>query len=224
MTSRIALLPLVLLLQAGCATHTVTPDPAYAPTPPAPMKAPEHNHGAIYQPGHGMDLYSDNKARRVGDILTIVLQERTDASKSANSSTKKATTVDFAAPTIGGGAVTVNGNAVLSVGVDQSREFSGEGASTQSNSLKGSITVTVARVLPNGNLVVRGEKLLSLHEGQEFIRISGIVRPADIQADNTVPSTLVANAHISYGGSGQVADASKAGWLTRFFNSIFWPF
>ncbi len=224
MTPRIACLPLVLLLQAGCATHTVTPDPAYAPTPPAPRVAPERNHGAIYQPGHGLDLYADTKARRVGDILTIVLQERTAASKSANTSTTKESTVDFGAPTLGGGGVTVNGNPVLSASVDQSREFTGEGESTQSNSLKGNITVTVARVLPNGNLVVRGEKLLSLHEGQEFIRISGIVRPVDIGPDNTVPSTLVANARISYGGTGQVAEASKAGWLTRFFNSIFWPF
>ncbi|MGD8525667.1 MAG: flagellar basal body L-ring protein FlgH, partial [Thioalkalispiraceae bacterium] len=104
------------------------------------------------------------------------------------------------------------------------REFAGEGSSTQSNSLTGRIGVTVVEVMSNGNMKVRGEKLLHLNQGDEFIRISGIVRQVDVRSDNTIPSTLVANAQISYGGNGALAEANSQGWLSRFFSSSWWPF
>ena len=90
--------------------------------------------------------------------------------------------------------------------------------------MNGSITVTVAEVLPNGNMIVRGEKWLTLNQGEEYIQISGIVRPQDVRTDNTIFSTLVADARIAYSGKGMLANANSPGWLARFFNSPIWPF
>ncbi len=222
-----ALLVLVLLAAAvlpGCASQRLQPDPAYAPVTPEAMQAPPAQEGAIYSPGYGMSLFRDVKAHQVGDVLTIELVENTNASKKATTSTAKDQSIALEGPQIGGGPVTYNGRAVLSASVKGSRGFDGEGSSTQSNSLSGSISVTVARVLPNGNLMVRGEKLMSLNQGDEFIRIAGIVRPSDVRPDNTVPSTKLANARISYGGRGSLSDANSMGWLARFFNSPWWPF
>ncbi|HKK03898.1 MAG TPA: flagellar basal body L-ring protein FlgH, partial [Gammaproteobacteria bacterium] len=102
--------------------------------------------------------------------------------------------------------------------------FDGEGDAAQSNQLEGSITVTVSEVLPNGNLVIQGEKWVKINQGQEYIRLRGIVRPVDIGPDNTVLSTQVADAQLAYGGTGVVAQSNSPGWLTRFFNSPLWPF
>jgi len=104
------------------------------------------------------------------------------------------------------------------------QEFKGEGSSSQSNTLTGTIAVTVAQVLANGNLVIRGEKLLTLNQGDEFVRLSGIVRSHDITPENTVLSTQVANARILYSGKGSMTDANANGWLGRFFQSPFFPF
>ena len=105
-----------------------------------------------------------------------------------------------------------------------SQDFSGNGAATQSNKLDGFITVTVYKRLSNGNLLVRGQKWVAINSGREFVRLQGIVRPSDIAPDNSVLSWRVADAYISYGGQGTVANASKPGWLFRFFNSPHTPF
>ena len=102
--------------------------------------------------------------------------------------------------------------------------FDGEGASTQSNSLAGSLTVTVTDVQANGNLVVQGDKNLKLNQGDETVHIAGVIRPADIATDNTITSDKIADAHISYSGKGVVNSANSMGWLARFFNSPFAPF
>jgi len=104
------------------------------------------------------------------------------------------------------------------------RDTSGSGQAGQSNSLSGSITVTVSEVLPNGILAVRGEKWMTLNTGDELVRIAGLVRADDITTDNTVPSTRIADARITYSGTGAFADASQPGWLDRFFISPLWPF
>ena len=108
--------------------------------------------------------------------------------------------------------------------IDSTREFEGEGETTQENNIEGNITVMVHKVYPNGNLLVMGEKLIELNEGSEIVRVSGIVRPTDVTTDNTVLSNQVANAQITYKGKGIVSDSSKAGWLTRFFYSAIWPY
>ncbi|MGB5325344.1 MAG: flagellar basal body L-ring protein FlgH, partial [Pseudomonadales bacterium] len=108
--------------------------------------------------------------------------------------------------------------------VAQDRSFDGSGEADQQNSLSGNIAVTVSGVLPNGLLVIRGEKWMTLTTGQEFIRLKGLIRPDDISSSNTVPSTKVADARITYSGTGELADASRQGWGSRFFNSRYWPF
>lgn len=218
------LITLSMLLLGGCASQQMRPDPAYAPTLPPPQAPEAQSGGAIYQTGYAVNLFSDNKAYRVGDILTVRLVENTNASKQAKTSTTKDNNVDLQAPTLFGGSLTYHDQALLSAQAKAARDFKGEGSSTQSNTLTGNVTVTVAQVLPNGNLVIKGEKLVSINQGDEFLRISGIVRPADIGGDNSVLSTQIANARLSYGGSGALADANSMGWLGRFFQSVLWPF
>ncbi len=174
-----------------------------------------------------MALFEDLKARRVGDVLTIKLVEKTDATKSADTNVDKDTDVNIENPVLFGvsprfqiGSETVT----LESRLASSKSFEGKGESSQSNSLLGDITVSVAEVLGNGDLLVQGEKILTLNRGDEHIRLSGVVRTADINADNTVLSTRVANVTIIYAGEGEVADASKSGWLTRIFSSVFFPF
>lgn len=215
----------LLLVLNGCAT-TQQPvrDPSYAPTlPQAPLPA-QDNNGAIFQSVNGMALFEDVKAHRVGDILTVQLVEKTNASKKAATSTNKEQNIDLPSPTIFGAGVSYNGVDPLNNSVSAARDFTGDGASSQSNALTGNITVTVAQILPNGNMIIRGEKVLTLNQGDEFIRVSGIVRPADVTTDNTVLSTKIGNAEIIYGGRGTLADSNKKGWLARFFDSELWPF
>jgi len=214
-----------ILLSVGCSTtHLAIPDPDYAPVRPISAKPLPISNGSIYKAGFGVTLFEDTKAHRIGDIITIILKEKTNASKTASTTTAKDATVDIGAPTIFGQGVTRNGKPILSASIDASRDFTGEGDSTQSNSLTGEISVTVADVLPNGNLVIRGEKLLSLNQGSEHIRISGIVRPSDVSPTNTVLSSQVANAHIVYGGQGVLAEVNSKGWLQRVFDGSWWPF
>lgn len=212
-----------LLLLAGCAPRMVRNDSQWAATAPVqPVPAPPAD-GAIYHDAQSMELFTDPRAHRVGDILTVVLQESTQASKKATTSTSKKDSVALSAPTILGQPVTLRGRG-LSTSLSGKNAFDGSGSSTQSNQLSGQITVTVARRLSNGNLVIRGEKWLTINQGQELVRISGIVRPQDITPNNTISSTRVANANIAYTGRGSLADANTQGWLARFFNSKWMPF
>jgi flagellar L-ring protein precursor FlgH len=208
---------LAALLQSGCVGGT-RPDPDFAvtrPPPPLPVAA----DGAIYREGFGLRLFEDARARQVGDLLTIRLVENTNASKSASTQATKESSVDFSNPTLFGtpADLGLGGIRNLEFSADNAQEFKGSGSSAQSNRLQGSITVTVSEVLANGNLVVRGEKIIALNQGDEYVRLSGIVRQQDIRPDNTVLSTQVADARIHYGGRGTVAAASIIGLLSRFF-------
>ena len=216
---------LLLLAQlAGCAMPMPrNDDVAWAATPPQEPMAPPPADGAIYHDAQNMELFNDPRAHRVGDILTISLVESTQASKKASTSTSKKDKTDLAAPTILGRPVSIGGKDV-SFGTSGDRSFDGSGNSSQSNQLTGSITVTVAQRLSNGNLVLRGEKWLTINQGRELVRIAGIARPQDIGPDNTILSTRIANAQITYTGSGTLADANTQGWLSRFFNSKWMPF
>jgi flagellar L-ring protein precursor FlgH len=207
---------------AGCVSPPHEPD--YSATWPEPAPTQEQANGAIYQVGHDVALFENAVARRVGDTLTIRLNERTNASKSSTTSTSKSTNIDLPGPIIAGRPVTANGVPILENSVDNKADFDGEGASTQSNRLEGDITVTVAQRLTNGNLLVRGQKWITINQGQEFVRIQGIVRPIDIDPDNTISSLKVADAMIAYGGKGAIANANAPGLLARFFNLPFLPF
>lgn len=181
-------------------------------------------NGAIYVQGTEMSLWNNVTARNVGDTLTVVLSESTEAEKSATTTAKKSSSAELTGPTVAGRAVTVNGTPVLEMGMGNESQFAGNGQATQSNKLDGYITVTVARRFSNGNLLVRGQKLVTINAGREYVRLQGIVRPSDISPDNSVVSWKVADAYIAYGGQGTVANASKPGWLYRFFNSPKTPF
>lgn len=223
--SRYILFSVMLSILGGCATmQKELHDPDYAPSYPETPEPPKASDGSIYRPGFGMNLFADAKAFRVGDLLTINLSEKTQASKSANTKTGKDQSIDMPAPTIFGAPVIYGGNEILNNSIDFEREFEGDGSSNQSNSLSGSITVTVAKVLPNGNLVVSGEKLVTLNQGDEYLRISGLVRPIDISPDNEVSSTKVADARIIYGGRGVIDEANQKGWMARFFSTPYMPF
>ncbi len=203
-----------LRMGAQPGSYPPAPPEVYAPSPPTT--------GAIYQPARNLTLFDDVTARRVGDTVTIVLAERTQASKSASTDATKDSSIDTGLPILGGGTVTLNGDEILSNKWETKQDFGGKGSSSQSNQLNGSITVTVAEVYPNGNLLVRGEKWLTLNQGEEFVQISGIIRPADIERNNSVPSFKVADARITYSGAGAVADANRPGLLARFFMKL-WP-
>jgi flagellar L-ring protein FlgH len=222
---RVAMIPLMTALLALGACATMRPaGERFAATAPEPMPSVENANGAIYQVGHDVPLFENSVAHRVGDILTILLSEKTDASKSATTNTAKKTKLALPGPTIAGLPVTVNGTEILNNSLDNSSTFGGSGDSAQSNTLSGYVTVTVAQRLPNGNLLVRGEKNIMINQGTEFVRIEGIVRPVDISPANTVQSYKVANASISYGSRGAINSANSKSWLARFFDSKWMPF
>ena len=214
----------------GCVNPPPKPnDPYYAPVLPRTPLPAAQNNGAIYQAGFEQNLYDDRKAFRVGDIITITLNEKTQASKKANSDIQKDSKTKMGLTSLFGSGMTTNnpiggGDLSLSAEYGGSRDAKGDSQAGQSNSLTGSITVTVAEVLPNGILSVRGEKWMTLNTGNELARIAGLVRADDIATDNTVSSTRVADARITYSGTGAFADASQPGWLDRFFLSPLWPF
>ena len=190
---------------------------------PAASLIPEYSaasSGAIYRDQGSVRLFEDLKAARVGDILTVRLAEATTASKSANTSTSKSTEATLTNPTILGSPVTRGGTALLGGALSGDNSFDGAGSSNQSNSLQGDITVTVVERYANGNLKIRGEKWVTLNQGREFIRLSGIVRPFDVEPDNSVPSTKIADAQITYSSKGALAAANRMGLFARFFNSL----
>lgn len=214
-----------LLALGACASRgDARRDDPYALPDAAAVAPVAASDGAIYAPGQGLSLFEDQKARRVGDVLTVLLVESTSAQKKANTATARESSVSMPGPTLFGRPVTVGGVPILESELGAESAFTGGGSSSQSNALSGSLGVLVIRVLPNGNLVVRGEKQLTLNQGSETVFVEGLVRPQDIRADNSLTSDRIANARIRYAGKGAMADANAAGWLTRFFNSAIFPF
>lgn len=212
----------VLILLQGCTAVTrpraMPDDPAYAPVRAQAMMTQDPHSGSIYQNSRNYNFYGDTVALNVGDILTVTLQEATEASKSAESSITKDNELSLPEPTIFG-----KSNIGLNASANWERDFEGQAEADQSNSLDGSITVTVTEVLPNGVLRIRGEKWISLTNGDEYIRLTGLVRPQDISPNNTIASNRIADARIAYGGTGDFDQANQMGWLARFFNSEWWP-
>ncbi|KIF51669.1 flagellar basal body L-ring protein FlgH [Vibrio owensii] len=212
-----------VVLLVGCAGRQefIPPEPnteEYAP-PVLDYTLPEAKSGSLYRHQYTMTLFQDRRAYRVGDVLTVQLSEETESSKKAGTQLGKSSTVDFATPTIGTKTIDE-----LGVSIDGSRNFDGSASSSQGNKLQGAITVTVHEVLPNGVLRISGEKWLRLNQGDEFIRLTGIVRVDDINRSNQVSSQRIADARITYAGRGALADSNAAGWLTQFFNSPWVPF
>lgn len=222
--NRIVILLSALLLHACAVVPSSDFDnTSYAPTMPSSAASVPASPGAIYRQDGSMGLFMDLRARSVGDILTIQLAEQTNATKESSTSSSRGTDIDTGFPIFAGRPVTSGGTPILNTEIGSSNSFTGAADASQSNSLNGSITVTVAERLPNGNLLVRGEKWITLNHGEEFIRIQGIVRPVDIAANNSIPSTKVADARITYSGKGTLANSNRPGLLARFFNSPWFP-
>ena len=211
------------LILSGCSMRPefkpVEPgDEAYAPPKIDSSQSPASG-GSLYRKEYMLSLFQDRRAYRVGDILEITLEEETQAEKNADTQFDKNAGVRLNTPTLGN-LNTADWNAQL----DVERDFNGSGQSSQNNSLTGSITVSVYEVLPNGVLKVRCEKWLELNQGEEYIRLRGLVRPDDINKNNQVSSQKIADARITYAGKGAIADSNAAGWLVQFFNSPWMPF
>lgn len=211
-------------IMTGCALDAMGPqpdDPDFAPALPEEDYTNAVPTGSLFNPySSNNGLYTDTRAHKVGDLISVRLEERTSASKNAGTTLGKENNISMGALSLGGRDVTVNGYNT-SVGLSNSSDFSGSSDASQSNSLTGNISVSVVKVLANGNLVVRGEKWLMLNNGNEYIRVTGIIRAEDVSSDNSISSQRIANARIQYGGTGDFADTQERGWLSRFFNSAF---
>ena len=216
------LLLLAVALLAGC-NSAPKRDPEYAAVPPAAIPPVPRGNGAIYQAGFERAWFENLRARRVGDILVVNLVEDTQALHENSGSVSKDSSTSITNPTLFGKVFGL-GSRTLEQSLSSSTDFSGDGDNQQSNELNGSVTVMVTEVLSNGYMRVRGEKRIGMTGGNEYIRVAGIVRPEDIDEQNTVQSTRIADATLVYVGDGQVSDASKMGWLARFFISAVWPF
>jgi len=218
------LIAFVLIIHTGCAYQGVKPNPEFATVrPPSKLNPPKPN-GAIFQSETNISMFETAKAKRVGDILTVVFDENHAAKKESKTEDSKDTSLEAGIDNLLGNVTSQKYLDKLGIGVESAASFAGTGKSEQKNSLTGSITVTIVEVLPNNNLVVRGEKLLTLSQGDEYVQLSGIVRSIDVGPDNQIVSSKMANAKIIYSGDGPTHDVNKAGWATRLFMGKLWPF
>jgi flagellar L-ring protein precursor FlgH len=212
----------LIVLLTGCASTVPLNAPLQAQEdqrPPVPRAQPRAISGGGVFSTDTVSLTSDSRAFRVGDVVTVILQETTQASKKAGTSFNKGSSIGIS-------PFAALGKAFAKTAIDASadRGFKGDSSSTQQNALSGAVTVVVQEVLPNGLLLVSGEKRLNLNQGEEFVRLKGMLRAADIDADNQVSSLRVANARIAYSGEGALAESNNPGWLLRFFVSALVPF
>jgi flagellar L-ring protein FlgH len=208
----------LLAALAGCGTtpSTIVEQPTTARPQAQPVQVA--GNGAIYQSAAYRPLFEDRRARHVGDVLTIVINEKTQAGKQASSDASKTGAIDSSISAVSGLPLkTFQG---MGVRADSSAEYADKSALNSSNSFSGSVTVTVIEVLPNGNLVIAGEKQIGLDKGTEYIRLSGVVQPDTIQVGNTVSSAKVADARFEYRTSAKFDKAEMMGWLARFFLSF----
>jgi flagellar L-ring protein precursor FlgH len=222
------------ILISGCTQNEVKRDPNYASVRPIPVEPLERHDGAIFDVRNNISLFEDYRARRVGDILTVLLEEETDGEKESETSISKSSETAIANPTLFGTTPQFNlpsqlplantSNNSLAFDLSSENAFDGQGDSDLKNKLTGNISVSVVEILPNGNMVIRGEKVITINQGNEYIRVSGIVSPRDIGYDNSVSSIRIADAQIAYVGDGPTNDANVMGWLSRFFVSALMPF
>ncbi|CUA88590.1 flagellar basal body L-ring protein FlgH [Pseudidiomarina woesei] len=216
---RAVLIVTMAVLLAGCSSSP--PEPVVV-DPYEPVVIPENAYGvpngSIYQAQNGyIPLFEDQRPRRTGDIITIILEEQVSATKNASSQSSRASNIGV---DLEGLPDALEQLAEYGFSVGSANDFAGSGGSSASNQFSGVITVQVMQVLPNGNLRVRGEKQIAINQGTEYIRFSGVVNPRSINGQNSVLSTAVAEARLEYIGDGYINDAQKQGWLQRFFNYI----
>ena len=209
--------PLLVLLLASCSTQledraSIDFEPNI---PVASKKVNKDKYGSIYSNSQKGLFATDRRASKVGDILTVSLSENFSASKSQSAKSAKKGELKFDFPNV----MTAGADdGLFDSSSDQS--FDGSGSAGQNNSLKGQLSVTVTKVFDNGNMEILGQKKLTLNNGDEYIRLLGVIRPEDIDSQNTVLSSRIANAKISYTGAGDIADSSKKGWFAKLIDAV----
>ena len=216
----------ILVLLTGCAQHneaskTIDFEPMY----PQEMQlvAPSNVSGTIFNSAQGNLFSMETKAQEVGDIITVAFAESFQATKSQNAATSRSLDSSLSLPGVMDLIIPDRTNAAdLSTDLAAAAEnsFSGSGSTAQSNSLTGQVSVHVVRVFRNGNLEILGQKKLTLNNGDEYIRVHGIVRPQDIDAKNVVSSDRIANANIQYIGAGDIAASGKKGWYSKILDNV----
>lgn len=212
----LALALLLALALSACADEGFGRAPGVAAALPLPPPIAPPTTGSLYNPASYTSLAGDRRARRVGDLVTIMLVERTQARKSATADAARDSKTAITLPDAPPFSSVPPG--LMAGGTKQS--FKGAGTAAQDNQLSGELTVTVTQVLPGGVLIIAGEKRLTLNRGEEQVQLTGRIRSEDLGPDNSVPSTRVADARIRYSGTGQIADQSRQGWLARFFTKV----
>ena len=212
------IVPVLVIMLSGCAQHNadrVSID--FEPMYPQEMPLVETNNrsGTIFNATRGNLFSMESRAQMVGDIITVQFAESFQATKSQNAATAKSNDSSISLPT-------ALGTPELStkLGSSLANTFSGSGSSAQSNSLNGQVSVHVVRVFQNGNIEILGQKKLTLNNGDEYIRVHGIVRPKDINEKNIVSSDRIANANIQYIGAGDIAETGKKGWYSKILDTI----
>ncbi|MCE5388223.1 MAG: flagellar basal body L-ring protein FlgH [Acidithiobacillus sp.] len=227
---RFLLTGLLVLALGACAMEEhkdlKTLKPLPIPAEPTALNAHPAN-GAIWQADTNVSLFTDNRANRVGDLITVLIEENSSASNNTNTAINRSDSLSAAltnffgiTPAFGN----IGGSQISpSMGANSSQKFGGTGATTQSNTFTATLEATVVRVMGNGNLVIEGSKEVMLNGGHEYIRVAGVVRASDVTPQNTVLSTQIADARVEYSGDGSVYAAARMPWLARFFLSL-WPF
>ena len=211
-------LALALSIVFITACNPFVPLVEYPPAMPQQPPPPPKKNGTIFQAGYQANLYQDKVANQIGDIITIRLEEQTRGEYRATTRTDKKAKLNYPIPTIFGKPVDA-----MEVQTDTSQKFDSRGDSAQQNRLTGKLTVSVIEHLPNGNLVIQGESWVTINQGQEYLKLRGIVRPEDIEPNNVVSSQRVAAAMITYGARGQAGYATRGGLATKLFNR-FYPY
>ena len=216
---RVAAVAALAVVASGCAPDALRKVEVVQPMTvrPSPPPTALAVRGGIYQPATYQPLFEDHRARTVGDTLMININEKLNASKKASSAANRAGAMDFVVPDIQLGSRGIKGGKLSAT---SKNDFEGKGDSAANNVFTGAITVTVIDVLPNGNLIVAGEKQIGINQGSEFVRLSGVVDPRFILAGNVVSSTQVADARLEYRGAGYIDEAQTMGWLSRVFLSV----
>jgi flagellar L-ring protein precursor FlgH len=209
---------LVLLSVAACSTVPATNVHQPMTARPSPRIEAAGGNGAIFQTGYSRPLFEDRRARFVGDTITIKITESTTASAANNNKLDKSNAQKAGVTGLSG--LPGKGLLGLDLSATSSTAFSGKGAAANNNAFTGSITVTVIDVMPNGNLLVSGEKQLAIGEEQEFVRVSGVVNPSFVDFSNSIDSSKVADARIEYKSAGQISDGQIMGWMARFFLNV----
>lgn len=204
----------------GCATITTPPVDMHTAAPQAAITAlPQAaGHGAIFQADNHRPLFEDRRARMVGDTLTIQIEEQVTASQQSTTKIDRGGSIAAGISALPFASASLLGR--LSANANSTVAGSGDGKTNSSNTFAGVITVLVRQVMPNGNLLVAGEKQVGVNQNVDVLRFSGIVNPTNIRTGNVVSSTQVAEARLEQRGRGDVGRIQGLGWLSRFFLSV----